>query len=183
MKFIRTLFTSVFLFSLAYAIGFFFSLKQFPKNEFTRITQDVINIKGDSWIFFHTKNIITPDFKEIVKPARDFLYSTATLEAIKGPHVISIPAMDRYYVLQFMENDTDVFAYIGSRTHGKNKPQNVLLVPNGYDGPTYDLETIQLKTDMVWALARYQVFNDADVKNVHDIQKEVKFTPLKDWVE
>ncbi len=181
MKYIKITAISLFLFLLFFVIGTVASVGQYPKSEFDRIAQRNIDFNGGAWILGHKQKIIDSDFKTIVKPAVDFLYSFATLDASAGAYVLSIPPIDRYFVFQFMEDDTDVFNYIGSRTHGKNKALNILLTPPNYKGETHGLETLELKTEMVWLLARFQLLNKEDAPNVHAIQNQVKFTPIKDW--
>ena len=181
MKYIKIVIIAILLFATSYAVGSFFGINDYPKKEFNRVVDRFEKGAGGTWKLFHRRGIINSDYKEIVKPAVDFLYSSAILDAAEGPHVISIPPIDRYFTFQFMEDDTDVFDYIGSRTHGRNKALNILITPNGFEGETLGLETIEMKTDKVWVLARFQIFNKEDVPNVQSIQNAIRFIPLADW--
>ena len=181
MKYIKITIIALLLFVVSFLVSSFLSMKSYPNGEFQRVIKGTAKEVGGDWKFLHRKEIVDADFKRIVKPAVDFLYSSAVLNGKKGAHVISIPPIDRYFVFQFMEDDTDVFNYISSRKHGQNKQLDILLTPPNYKGETHGLETLELKTNDVWLLARFQLFNKEDAPNVYAIQEQVKFTPIEEW--
>ncbi len=170
-------------FLLFFLIGSGVGVKNYPNQEFTRVTEGTKQTAGGAWKWVHKRKTVDADFKQIVKPAVDFLYSTAVLDAKDGPHVLSVPPIDRYFVFQFMEDDTDVYDYVSSRTYGMNKAIDVLIVPNDYAGETHGLPVIKLKTDQTWILARFQLMGEADVSNVHQIQDEVVLQPLSKFLK
>lgn len=141
-----------------------------------------IERSGEPWKFHHLNDLVDADFRKVVRPSLDFLYSSAVLDATRGSHVLSIPEIDRYFVFQFMEDDTDVFDYVGSRTYGKNKKLDILIVPKDYEGSDYGLPVVRLKTESVWLLARYQLFDRTDLKNVQSIQNKVKLIPISEFI-
>ena len=66
----------------------------------------------------HYSRGFTPADKDIVTPSNDTPYSWAWLDLRAEPMVVSVPASDRYYVLQWFDLYTHNFAYIGSRATG-----------------------------------------------------------------
>jgi len=181
MRSLKIIFFSILFFILSYIITSLICVYQYPKNEFQRVTTANSATTKGTWNFLHVENMVTPEFRQVVKPARDFLYSSAVLDASEGAYVLSIPPINRYFVFQFMEADTDVFAYIGSRTHGKDKALEVLIRPPDYKGENHGLESIELKTEKAWLLARFQIMDEADASNIHQIQEQLKLIPIKEY--
>lgn len=175
MKYLKTTIIGLLLFGISFLMGSYVGIQQYPKQEFNRVLAKSLKDTGGYWTFLHKEETIDADFKTVVKPAIDFLYSSAVLDADEGAFVLSIPPINRYWSLQFMEDDTDVFAYVGNRTHGLNKAVKVLIVPPNYKGETHGLETIELTTKKAWLLGRFQVFDKADAPNVRAIQEQITF--------
>ena len=75
-------------------------LDTFPKNEISRVLSSTREQAGGWWKFNHVKEQVDSDFKLVVRPAIDFLYSSAAIDAKHGPHVLQIPAMNRYWTEQ-----------------------------------------------------------------------------------
>ena len=70
--------------------------------------------------FVHIRELPDPDFKAIVRPNFDTLYSLAWLDLTSGPVVVSSAAVTdgRYYELPMYDMWTDEFAAPGTRTTG-----------------------------------------------------------------
>ena len=183
MSWLKTTLIGIPLFLLSWILGAYFSISSFPQKVFTEQYEKRLKEAGTSWEFQHRNQLLDADFRDVVRPAVDFLYSTALLDGQEGAHVLSLPEIDRYFVFQFMEDDTDVFDYVGSRNYEKNTKIEVLIVPQDYEGPTHNLPVVRMKTERVWVLGRYQLFDDADLVNVQAIQAQIRLTPLAEFLE
>ena len=132
--------------------------------------------------FSHAKAFPPSDFKAVVRPNVDTLYSSANLDLGPEPVVLSVPATDRYFMLPLLSFWTDVFAVPGSRTTGRNTAREFLLVGPSWSGETpAGLEIIRSPTRFVGIGGRTQTNGVADYENVHRIQAGYKLTPLSAW--
>ena len=84
--------------------------------------------------FHHVRQFPPADFKAVVRPNFDTLYSSAWLDLTDEPMIVSVPeAGDRYYLLPLYDMWTDAFAVPGTRTSGPGAGDYVILPP-GWQG-------------------------------------------------
>ena len=73
--------------------------------------------------FAHIMGFPDHDFRQVVRPNCDTLYSTAWIDLSAEPLILSVPdTADRYYVMPFMDAYTNVFASVGKRVTGQIRP-------------------------------------------------------------
>src|SRR6476646_2847914 len=132
--------------------------------------------------FSHAPEFTPADWKVVVRPNVDTLYSAATLDLGPEPMVLSVPAIDRYFVLPLMSLWTDIFAVPGTRTTGQNTARDFLLVgPNWREEAPAGLEIIRSPTRSMNIGGRTQTNGIADYEHVHKSQAGYKLTPLSAW--
>ena len=122
------------------------------------------------------------DFKAVVRPNFDTLYSSAFLDMTKEPVVVSAPNTDgRYYLLPMLDAWTDVFASPGWRTTG-TQAGNFLITPPGWSGDVPSgMTRINAPTPHVWIIGRTKTDGPQDYDAVHKIQAGYNVTPLSQW--
>ena len=119
--------------------------------------------------FSHARAFPPADFKAVVRPNVDTLYSSANLDLGLEPVVLSVPATDRYFMLPLLSLWTDVFAVPGTRTTGRNTAREFLLVgPSWRRQAPAGLEIV--RSHFVSIGGRTQTNGSADYENVHRIQ-------------
>src|SRR5258705_13962888 len=84
--------------------------------------------------FSHARAFPPADFKPVVRPNVDTLYSSANLDLGFEPLVLSVPATERYFMVPLLSLWTDVFAVPGTRTTGRNTARDFLLVGLSWRG-------------------------------------------------
>ena len=116
-------------------------------------------------------------FKDVVRPNVDTLYTTAFISMKEGPWVFEMPANDkRYELMPFMDAWTNVFASPGTRTTG-NQGANYLLAGPEWDGQVpKGMTLLKSPTDMVWLIGRTQTNGAADFETVHALQNRLRLT-------
>lgn len=137
---------------------------------------------GPANVFSHMTEFPPGDFKEVVRPNFDTLYSIVFLDLRDEPMVVSAPDTDgRYYMLPMLDMWTDVFAAPGSRTTGTSAG-HFAVVPQGWDGAVPE-RTIRIEapTPYVWIIGRTQTNGPADFEVVNKIQRGFIATPLSRW--
>ena len=129
--------------------------------------------------FHHFRAFPTADFRTVVRPNFDTLYSSAFLDLTAGPVILHAPDTDdRYYMLPLIDMWTDVFANPGKRTTGTDAKDFVVTGP-GYTGELPDgLSVIAAPTPYVWIIGRTQTNGPADYDAVHKVQDGYSTTPV-----
>ncbi len=137
---------------------------------------------GPANSFSHAKAFPDADFKVVVRPNFDTLYSSAWLDLTAEPLVVSVPdTRGRYYLLPMLDMWSDVFASPGWRTSG-TEAQDYAIVPPHWKGQIPEgIKSINSPTPFVWIIGRVKTDGPDDYANVHNIQESMKITPLSQW--
>ena len=132
--------------------------------------------------FNHSPEFPPGNFKGVVRPNFDTLYSTAWLDLAKEPMVLSIgDTHGRYYMMPLYDMWTDTFAVPGSETLPPKGGAFLITAP-GWQGKTpIGLQRIEAPTPFVWIIGRVQTNGVQDYPEVHAIQKNFILTPLSQW--
>ncbi|MGW5237594.1 DUF1254 domain-containing protein [Monashia sp. NPDC004114] len=138
--------------------------------------------RGPMNTFVHVRQFPPADFRDVVRPNFDTLYSVAWLDLSTEPLVVSVPDTDgRYYVLPMYDMWTDAFAAPGWRTTGTSATSWALLAP-GWDGRLPDgVRPIHCPTSTVWVIGRTQTNGPDDYAAVNTVQDGLTITPLSVW--
>ena len=96
----------------------------------TNVEAGKVPMRGPMNTFVHVPTFPPADFRDVVRPNFDTLYSNAFLDLTKGPIIVSAPDTGgRYYMLPMLDMWTDVFANPGKRSIG-TKEGHFALVPS-----------------------------------------------------
>ncbi len=133
----------------------------------------------------HSRQVATPADKQFVTPNSDTPYSYIWFDLRAEPVVVTMPKIDkdRYYTAQLVDMQLFNFAYLGSRSYGNDGGDFVIAGPNWKgEQPKGVQAVIRCETQFAYALIRTQLFNAADLDNVHTIQNGYKVQTLSKYL-
>jgi hypothetical protein len=176
------------------AYVYFYSLvtMDVTRRQFTNIEPGKELGKGPMNMFNNVPEYPPADFKGVVRPNFDTLYSITYLDMTKEPVIVSMPdTSGRYYLLPMLDMWSDVFASPGWRTTG-TQAANLLVTPPGWRPDLRDRFTeefrlpkdtrrIDAPTPYVWTIGRTKTDGPPDYDVVRKIQAGFKVTPLSEW--
>ena len=126
----------------------------------------------------HYSEPFTPANTDIVTPNNDTPYSWGWFDLRAEPWVITVPAIDRFYILPFHDLYTVYAGYVSSATTGTGPGRYLLAgpswtggTPDGFDG------VLAASTHFVGCLGR-TAFTDGDVDGLRRIQHSYTAVPL-----
>ena len=152
------------------------------RKQFTNVAAGKEIGKGPMNTFANIGEYPPADFKGVVRPNFDTLYSSAWLDLTAEPLVISAPDTGgRYYLLPMLDMWTDVFASPGWRTTG-TKAGNFLVSPPGWKGTVpQGMSHLPAPTPYLWIIGRTKTDGPQDYAAVNKIQAGYKITRLSEW--
>jgi hypothetical protein len=131
--------------------------------------------------FAHVQAFPSAEFRDVVRPNFDTLYSVGWLDLREQPRVVSVPdAGENYYLLPLYDMWSEIFACPGTRTTGGVAADYALCGP-GWDGDLPEgLERIDAPTAFVWIIGRTKASVET-YDQVHAFQNGMRITPLSAW--
>jgi hypothetical protein len=140
--------------------------------------------RGPTGTLVHSRAFPPGNFRTVVRPNFDTLYSSAWLDLSNGPYLISVPAMnDRFFMLPCYDMWTDVFASPGTRTHGRGPLLFALCAREWRGELPGNAVRIDAPTPVVWLLGRTETRGASDYDAVHVLQDLLRLAPLATWPE
>jgi hypothetical protein len=149
------------------------------RRQATNVAPGQVLGRGPMMTFTHVRTFPPAEFRDVVRPNFDTLYSIAWLDVTEEPAILNVAdAAGRYYLLPMLDMWTDVFASPGKRTTGTGAAR-FALVPPGWRGSLPDgVERIDAPTPYVWLIGRTQTNGPADYEAVHAFQDGLQIAPL-----
>jgi hypothetical protein len=133
----------------------------------------------------HARAFPPGEFRTIVRPNFDTLYSTAWVDVAHEPMILSLPALpdDRFVMVPCYDMWTEVFASPGTRTNGTAPYAFALCEPTWRGELPADVERIDAPTSVVWILARSETRGVNDYEHIHQFQDAMTLSSLSSYPE
>lgn len=129
--------------------------------------------------FMHLFSTPGPEFRTVVRPNVDTLYSNAFLDLRQGPQLLEMPAVSgRYVLMALLDAWSNNFAGLGTPSHGDRAGRYMIAGP-GWAGPTPSGYTrVDSPTNLVWVIGRTELRGPEDAAAVNAIQRQYVLRPL-----
>lgn len=173
----------------AYDIGlesyvYFYSLlsMEITRRQCINLDSGIKPGSGPSNYFSHVRAYPGADFRAVVRPNFDTLYSITWFDLASEPIVLSIPdSKGRYYLMPILDMFSDVFASPGWRTSGTGE-QHLAICGPGWSGKLPSgVERIDSPTKHAWLVGRTKTDGPDDYASVHQFQDGLKLTALSQF--
>ncbi|MFI8997780.1 DUF1254 domain-containing protein [Streptomyces sp. NPDC053542] len=164
----------------AYIYGYPLVLTQATRQLSTNVTRpDATTYQAPPNQFVTASNVPGPEFKTVVSPNVDTLYSSAWLDLKAEPVVLHVPnTQGRYYLMPILSAWTDVIASPGKRTTGTKAGNFAITGPDWHGTLPAGVKQIKSPTDTAWIIGRTQLNGPADLPAVHALTAKYTLTPL-----
>lgn len=130
--------------------------------------------------FAHLREFPAAEFRDVVKPNFDTLYSAAWLDLREEPRVVTVPATDEYYLLPMYDMWSDIFACPGTRTTGGEAADFAVCGPD-WDGELpAGVTPLRAPTPWVWLITRAKA-SPATYPEVRAFQDGLAIRRLAVW--
>jgi len=125
--------------------------------------------RGPANMFTNVPQFPTAEFRDVVRPNFDTLYSVAWLDMTKEPMIVSAPDTNgRYYLLPMLDMWTDVFASPGWRPTGTAKADFAVVPLAG--------QVRSSPPERNGSMHRHPMFGSSDVRKRMDRPTTTPFT-------
>ncbi len=122
------------------------------------------------------------NFRLIVRPNADTLYTNAWFDVSKEPMLLHVAdSGGRFYLLQFMDAWTETFADPGKRTTGTGEAWFAIVGPGWSGKLPANVTRLDAPTNQVWLLGRTQTNGASDYDRVHAFQRAMRLVPLSQF--
>ena len=119
----------------------------------------------------HSQNLANADYRMVVTPNVDTVYTQAWLDLSAGPMIFVLPETDRFCMTQVLDAWTNTPVTLKSGSY--------LLALTGYKGAVPEgVALVEIPTSMVWLITRTLINDEADMENVRKIQNGMRLLPL-----
>lgn len=126
--------------------------------------------------FIHSVALADAQFKTVVTPNVDTIYSQVWYDLSEEPMVYELPETDRFCKVQVLDGWTNTAAVL-------DKAGAYAITLSTWEGELPEGVTrIDVSTSMAWSITRIVLTGEEDLPNVYAIQEKMKLMPLSDYI-
>ena len=139
-------------------------------------TEEVGTEKAPVNQFIHSVALADAQFRTVVTPNVDTIYSQVWYDLSEEPMVYELPETDRFCKVQVLDGWTNTAAVL-------DKAGAYAITLSTWEGELPEGVTrIDVPTSMAWSITRIVLSGEEDLPNVYAIQEKMKLMPLSDYI-
>lgn len=130
--------------------------------------------------FKHVFDLPDPDFKAVVRPSVDTLYSSAMLDLSESPVILTLPEVtDRYVLMALLDAWSNNFAGIDKTGDNTLAGRYMITGPDWRGRVPNNMTHIPAPTNLVWIIGRTELLADNDIEAVNQIQRRYRLNTYR----
>ena len=139
-------------------------------------TEEAVTGKAPVNQFIHSAALADAQFRTVVTPNVDTIYSQVWYDLSEEPMVYELPETDRFCKVQVLDGWTNTAAVL-------DKAGAYAITLSTWEGELPEGVTrIDVPTSMAWSITRIVLSGEEDLPNVYAIQEKMKLMPLSDYI-
>ena len=139
-------------------------------------TEEAATEKAPVNQFIHSVALADAQFRTVVTPNVDTIYSQVWYDLSEEPMVYELPKTDRFCKVQVLDGWTNTAAVL-------DKAGAYAITLSTWEGKLPEGVTrIDVPTSMAWSITRIVLSGEEDLPNVYAIQEKMKLMPLSDYI-
>ena len=139
-------------------------------------TEEAVTEKAPVNQFIHSVALADAQFRTVVTPNVDTIYSQVWYDLSEEPMVYELPETDRFCKVQVLDGWTNTAAVL-------DKAGAYAITLSTWEGELPEGVTrIDVPTSMAWSITRIILSGEEDLPNVRAIQEKMKLMPLSDYI-
>ena len=139
-------------------------------------TEEAATEKAPVNQFIHSAALADAQFRTVVTPNVDTIYSQVWYDLSEEPMVYELPETDRFCKVQVLDGWTNTAAVL-------DKAGAYAITLSTWEGKLPEGVTrIDVPTSMAWSITRIVLSGEEDLPNVYAIQEKMKLMPLSDYI-
>ena len=139
-------------------------------------TEEAFTEKAPVNQFIHSAALADAQFRNVVTPNVDTIYSQVWYDLSEEPMVYELPETDRFCKVQVLDGWTNTAAVL-------DKAGAYAITFSTWEGELPEGVTrIDVPTSMAWSITRIVLSGEEDLPNVRAIQEKMKLMPLSNYI-
>ena len=132
--------------------------------------------------FIHAENLATAEFKDVVTPNVDTVYSQIFLELSEDAVILEFPKTDRFCMVEIMDAYTNCIDIIDATEFDDETGKFIFTGTNFSEDIPEGMQEIKSPTNLVWIITRTICDNEADLTNVKKVQEKMDSYTLSQYI-
>ena len=131
--------------------------------------------------FIHARSLADADFKNVVTPNVDTIYSQVFYDLSQEPLILEFPKTDRFCTVEVMDAYTNCIALMDATTFTSESEVYTFIREGSSNTAPVGTKTISSPTNRGWVIVRTICNSREDEVNVHEIQSDMRSYTLSGY--